>query len=251
MNSIIIHLEDKIQHLQISSSTCAEEEIKKKQWDVFRTMLETASVEEAIRSNKENQALLLACKYEAPLDIIEKLVQIKPELIQANDEESHQTPLHILCHKPASHDRNMAIVLLIQQYPQAVIIMDPKGNTPLHVLCRNPCDSAFAVSAIEAVSLAGPAAMIMENHYDETPMEIFLLSRNASISLYEEEYQNKGLKSLCRTNILHLSNFRSSSRGEMYRLQCCQQAMFEKKKSSLRRVCSMVSDEDIVTEKSI
>jgi len=179
--------------------------------------------------------LLLVCQHDAPSDVIEKIVDIKPELAQEKNDGSQQTPLHVLCGKatPASQERTKAIRVLAERYPQAAIIMDSNGNTPLHLLCRTPCDSAHAVSAVEAVSLAGPAAMTMENHDDETPMEMFLLSQATAVTVREEEYQNEVLKVLNRTNIKYLSNFKSSPCGEMYRLKCCQQAVFAIKRTSV------------------
>ena len=220
------------------------------QWDELRSKLETAlentNTGDALHTRNENQTLVLACKFDAPSDIINKIVQINAELTQERDEDSHQTPLHILCQKPASQDRTKAIKILTERYPRASIIMDSNGNTPLHDLCKIPCNSAYAVSAIESVCLAGPAAMTMENHDDETPMEIFLLSQGDNVAFFEEEYQNQALKVLSRTNIMYLSNFKSNSRGEMYRLQCCQQAMY--KKSASFDSCATVASTDDESE---
>ena len=224
--------------------------IKNQQWDELRSKLETAlentNTGDALHTRNENQTLVLACKFDAPSDIINKIVQINAELTQERDEDSHQTPLHILCQKPASQDRTKAIKILTERCPQAAIIMNLNGNTPLHELCKKTCNSAYAVSAFESVSLAGPAAMTMENHDDETPMEIFLLSQGDNVAFFEEEYQNQALKVLSRTNIMYLSNFKSNSRGEMYRLQCCQQAMY--KKSASFDSCATVASTDDESE---
>eukprot|EP00814_Leptocylindrus_danicus_P004345 CAMPEP_0116027186 /NCGR_PEP_ID=MMETSP0321-20121206/14455_1 /TAXON_ID=163516 /ORGANISM="Leptocylindrus danicus var. danicus, Strain B650" /LENGTH=265 /DNA_ID=CAMNT_0003500445 /DNA_START=144 /DNA_END=941 /DNA_ORIENTATION=+ len=224
--------------------------VELQQWDALRTTLnhhqnngDDNLAKQVLQDHPK--ILLLACQYDAPSDVIQKIVDIKPELAQekAND-GSQQTPLHILCQKatpPASQERTKAIRVLAERYPQAAIIMDSNGNTPLHLICRTPCDSAHAVSAVEAVSLAGPAAMTMENHEDETPMEIFLLSQATAMTVREEEHQNEVLKVLNQTSIKYLSNFKSSPCGEMYRLKCCQQAVFATKRTSVSSATATAS----------
>ena len=218
--------------------------IESQQWDSLRTaMTQNADLPTSQVIQENPKLLLLACKFDAPSDIIQKLVQINAELTQERDEDSHQTPLHILCQKPASQDRTKAIKILTERCPQAAIIMNLNGNTPLHELCKKTCNSAYAVSAFESVSLAGPAAMTMENHDDETPMEIFLLSQDAAMTVLGEVYQNEVLQVLNKTNIMYLSNFKSNIRGEMYRLQCCQQAVFAKRTSmTSSTTCSTIDD---------
>eukprot|EP00814_Leptocylindrus_danicus_P004985 CAMPEP_0116033756 /NCGR_PEP_ID=MMETSP0321-20121206/19186_1 /TAXON_ID=163516 /ORGANISM="Leptocylindrus danicus var. danicus, Strain B650" /LENGTH=270 /DNA_ID=CAMNT_0003509907 /DNA_START=4 /DNA_END=819 /DNA_ORIENTATION=- len=222
--------------------------LKNQQWDELRTELESTSATTCSSLEFQHQTLVLACQYGAPPDIIKKIVQTRSDLVQTKDDKLQQTPLHILCQKPGTQERNKNIQFLAERYPQAAIIMDANGNTPLHLMCQNPCDSAYAVSAIEAICLAGPAALTMENHDDETPMELFLMSQATAMTVEQEEYQDQALKWLCKTNIMFLSNFKTSARGEMYRLQCCQQAVY--KQQSSFDSCVSTDDESEAEEES-
>mmetsp|Transcript_27100 Transcript_27100/g.42090 ORF Transcript_27100/g.42090 Transcript_27100/m.42090 type:complete len:274 (+) Transcript_27100:93-914(+) len=213
--------------------------LKNQQWDELRTELES----NACSLEFQHQTLVLACQYDAPSDIIKKIVETQSELAQERDDMLQQTPLHILCQKPGTQERNRNIQFLAERYPQAAIIMDANGNTPLHLMCQNPCDSAYAVSAIEAICVAGPAALTIENNDDETPMELFLMTQDTAMTVEQEEYQDQALKWLCKTNIMYLSNFKTNARGEMYRQQCCQQAVYEKQ-SSFDSCATCVSTDD-------
>ena len=146
------------------------------------TQEEGSSAEEAILADPNNQLLLLACKYGSPVDVIEKLVTIKPDLARETDDEFNCTPLHIAClNAHSNQDAPDILTVLIAQNPKATTCLDSNGNTPLHLLCQNYCDCIRFVLNIDILSRKGPAALIIENDDGQTPLEILLLSEETGI----------------------------------------------------------------------
>mmetsp|Transcript_26978 Transcript_26978/g.41830 ORF Transcript_26978/g.41830 Transcript_26978/m.41830 type:complete len:291 (+) Transcript_26978:3-875(+) len=158
--------------------------MERKKWRSLRTMLtkEGLSAEEAILADPNSQLLLLACKYGAPVDVIERLVTIKPDLAWETDDDCNRAPLHIACLNAYSNqDAPDILTVLIAQNPKATTCLDSNGNTPLHLLCKNYCNCIRAVVAIDVLSRKGPAALIIENNEGQTPLEILLLSEETGI----------------------------------------------------------------------
>jgi ankyrin repeat protein len=134
-----------------------------------RTVLYIMSMAEGAARTKEASsqmyALHMACRANADESLIERLIQVYPEAIDAVDVEgntffhaacrnkamdidfvqllldkcSYQImkqcnkdgclPLHIACQSRLSYD---VIALMVEYYPQGLMAVDTKGNTPLH-----------------------------------------------------------------------------------------------------------------------
>lgn len=184
--------------------------IKCQNWGNLRMMLQTSSAEDTINDNKDDDALILACKFGAPFDIIMELISIKPKLLRKWDARSGHTPLHIACRDDIiTEDRASIISLMATQYSTAAVVKDLCGMTPLHLLCKTPCRSPEYVVAVHVLCKKGPLALMTENEAGETPIETFLMMQNCR-SYEQEGYQKEVLSALHSSSADYL---RSCARG--------------------------------------
>ena len=76
-----------------------------------------------------------AVRYNPPLDIIVRMVQLCPNSPSSRD-CLHRTPLHVAAGSQASP---LLIRLLAHAYPAACDALDKDGKTPLHFACDSSC----------------------------------------------------------------------------------------------------------------
>lgn len=104
-------------------------------WDGLRYYLNTPREYGAVKNDasivdKDGTTLLLmACRFpNAPLDVIEKLIEANPRALSTKGGLFQQFPLHLASERGASVE---VIRALYEEYPEAASIQDRTGKTPL------------------------------------------------------------------------------------------------------------------------
>ena len=90
-------------------------------------------------------ALHLACRYNAPVDVIRALLKKNPQLAQqfASDGDGCERggthlPIHAVC-KTAGSSSFETIEALLEHYPNGASIPDGRNRLPLHLECMTQC----------------------------------------------------------------------------------------------------------------
>lgn len=117
--------------------------ISSKSWESFRSYVlsspdvfqNLAGAVAACSALNGMTLLHAAVRYNPPLDIIVRMVQLCPNSPSSRD-CLHRTPLHVAVGSRASP---LLIRLLAHAYPAACDALDKEGKTPLHVACDSSC----------------------------------------------------------------------------------------------------------------
>ena len=107
-------------------------------WEEVRSWLRSHSItqaREAAMITGENNVtpLYLACRNNAPIDIIEVLVGVAPKTVEM-DNANGWLPMHTACHFGASLE---VLRVLADAYPDSTHCVDLRGRTPLHFALGN------------------------------------------------------------------------------------------------------------------
>lgn len=79
-------------------------------------------------------ALHWACEYRSSVSLIKMLVEMAPSILQHTDTYG-RLPLHWECSVVSERKDKMAVVsYLVQQYPDAVAVLDRDGRSPLRMI---------------------------------------------------------------------------------------------------------------------
>lgn len=130
-----------------------------------------------------------AVRYEPPLAIVAKMINVCPELPAARDCLG-RTPLHVAAGSKVSP---LLIRLIAHAYPAACYTVDEDGKTPLHLACDSSCelfeedgeDNATPLmppshDSIQALLSESLKAVTMEDFDEINPIEYAIMS-NASL----------------------------------------------------------------------
>ena len=120
-------------------------------------------------------------RYNPPIDIVAKMIQVRPDLILTLDHR-RRTALHI-----ASANRSSAplIRLLSQAYPEACTMQDDEGKTPLHLACDSSNTLRFwdrelfrqpSYEVIKELLCQGLDAAYIEDIHEANPLEYAIIS---------------------------------------------------------------------------
>ncbi len=155
--------------------------IEKKRWRAVRKQLlarNKNNVHELIRNQgfQGLSTLSLALGHNAPIDIIELILDIDPSLALKRDFLG-ATPLHIACLNGADV---AAIQLLIEQYPNLVNQCDNDNRTPLHHAVEYVCqlegagDSVITnvVDVIKTLLELCPEIVHSMDKHGDSPMDL-------------------------------------------------------------------------------
>jgi len=164
------------------------------------------------RDNSTTTLLHAACEACAPIDVIDKILQLQPSAASASDTNGN-LPLHIYClfgtnvkilrliikgYRGAAHTRNKAsefplqlllergmpvewYQILLDAYPPAATFSDENGSFPLHYCMKNRTEANFVRKLINAY----PGAVLIQNKYGATPL-FRAVSLNAPIDILKE-----------------------------------------------------------------
>ena len=106
--------------------------VTRRQWLTVSNLL-TDNVDE-LRHPANNDSLLhVACKYQPPIQVIKKMVNVSPDLVSLINFDG-QSPLHVAAQYGASPE---VICFLCLSYPDTSEFQDIKGKTPLHLACES------------------------------------------------------------------------------------------------------------------
>ena len=114
--------------------------ITKKEWDTIRGCLMSSLAVSLCqeRDNTNLSCLALALAYQAPLDIIEHMIQIDPSpLTSYACDDYGATPLHVGCLNGASLE---SLDLILRKYKHLVTMLDCDQRAPLHHAVEYACD---------------------------------------------------------------------------------------------------------------
>jgi ankyrin repeat protein len=146
-----------------------------------------------IQETEEN-CLHLACRFNAPFSIIERLCAISPELVSECSSQQKATPLHVaVSNKTVSIE---VVNFLLSQNVNMSSVKDVNMCTPLHLICRitecgrnlDPYEDSFitypALACQEEVSLVIKALCEVypwyindEDNFGITPIEYAIESK--------------------------------------------------------------------------
>jgi len=144
-------------------------------WNTLRRMLKDRRVGKALLMSRDPESgsflLHLACKHDAPCDIVQEILSIAPESSQQLDQKG-MLPLH----RAVANTAHLGVVLmLLREYKEGACIYDDKGILPLHIACRayarEPGD--FFRSLIELLLASFPGAVYVADIYGNLPCTYF------------------------------------------------------------------------------
>lgn len=96
---------------------------------------------------KRRYALHYACKYKAPPEFVQALLQAHPEAAQVPIDEYQLLPLHLACSHGAADD---VVKLLLETYVEAASIPDSMGLLPLHLAITEGASLCVVEMVLEA-----------------------------------------------------------------------------------------------------
>jgi ankyrin repeat protein len=195
--------------------------VESQDWQSFQILTLSSSATfralcEDIAGCKEFYGMTLlhaAARYDPPLTVVAKMIEICPELTSATDCVG-RTPLHVAAGMGASP---ALIKLIAHACPAACDAQDEDGKTPLHFACDSSCQLFEDDALIKPTSRATPNhdsirallslslhAATIEDMDDMNPLEYAIMS-NASL---------KTIKLLQRASAVTLSESQSWSRSK-------------------------------------
>jgi ankyrin repeat protein len=131
---------------------------------------------ESVRINKGEESKLRplhwACWGRASMDVIRYLVALEPEAVRAPSRR-HLLPLHYACLQFFPLPPCMETVeFLVSQYPEAISTACGDGNLPLHYACSN--GGEMSRDLIEFLVKRYPQASRVQNHQGNYPLHCAL-----------------------------------------------------------------------------
>jgi ankyrin repeat protein len=129
--------------------------IAEQDWELFQSIALSKSttfraITNAIGNSPEFSGVTLlhaAVRFNPPLDVVKKMIDICPDLIAAKDCLG-RTPLHVAA---GSSAEPTLIKLLAHAYPASCDATDEDGKTPLHFACDTSCQLFEDEDAIKRV----------------------------------------------------------------------------------------------------
>lgn len=101
----------------------------------------------------------------APLEIVQKLLDVYPKSISTKERAYHRLPLTIACQNAAS---GAVILLLLNRYPHAVKARDDFRRIPLHYAVANHVSSKTITQLLETE----PSTISAEDHRKWTALHV-------------------------------------------------------------------------------
>ena len=135
--------------LELLSNDSDDTDSKEINWTIIKTITNISSAKE--KDTEGNLSLHLACKNNAPLDVVKLLVETYPDAVKENNKRE-ELPLHLACRNNVPLD---VIKLLVESYPDSIKEKNREGQLALHLACN-------ACATIEIVKL------LIEGYLDAT-----------------------------------------------------------------------------------
>jgi len=116
-----------------------------------------------------NTALHLACRRQPPIDAIQALIRAYPTALAIRTVDG-MTPLHFACYCGASSD---AVRLLIECCPDSASKLDKRGRSPLHCACAG-CRTEDKYEVLKLLLEVYPQMVLIEDSLGRTPLSLML-----------------------------------------------------------------------------
>jgi Ankyrin repeats (3 copies) len=135
------------------------------EWSATLSRITTHPEECRVRCSESRNPLHVACNNDAPVVVIQALLEAYPEASIATG-SSNMNPLHIAC---SSRNASVHVVRVLLQsgLPQQVSMRDVDGDTPLHAACR--CGAS--VNVLNVLLLAYPEAVHINDYEGLNPLQ--------------------------------------------------------------------------------
>ena len=128
--------------------------------------------------NKQHSPLLLACKLNPPIEVVERLIKANPAAVFEADCEK-RLPLHLACEYGASPEVIKKIVL---SNVDATITRDIYGMLPIHKVCESYFDNLdpllsdmdaedFLMEVVQGLLSIQPTSVLIEDNREMNPIE--------------------------------------------------------------------------------
>jgi ankyrin repeat protein len=144
---------------------------------IFRCETHPQECDVKYRDGAGDTVLHWACFGVAPLNVVEALLEVCPDLAKAQNHIGH-LPLHVACSYRASCS---IIRALVSAYPQGAGIPNGAGSYSLHILCDYGC-SAQSIQAILETKEGAQSVMELDSIYRRTPL--YILHERTSLTRY-------------------------------------------------------------------
>jgi hypothetical protein len=144
---------------------------------IFRCETDPKECDVKYRDGAGDTVLHWACFGVAPLNVVEALLEVCPDLAKAQNHIGH-LPLHVACSYRAS---GAVIRALVSAYPQGAGIPNGAGSYSLHILCDYGC-GVQSIQAILETKEGAQSVMELDSIYRETPL--YILHERTSLTRY-------------------------------------------------------------------
>jgi len=161
--------------------------IKREKWGKLRKVLAKKGAERSIERDASGLSLLgMAFGFEAPLDIIQSILELDPAQADSRDFYG-ASPLHVACLNGASVE---SVLYLIKKSRHLTSSMDKDRRIPLHhaveCLCRNEIDFNQGVQIINALVEVHPGSIHAIDKHGDSPIDLVQLARISTRSESED-----------------------------------------------------------------
>ena len=163
------------------------------QWTVSLSLRKVEKIVGSSLSTKNSSPLALACRYDAPLQVIQGLMEAAPERLSEMT-PNRGTPIHDAAYVCTKLDVWSYLLSFSSKDNNICAMQDVDGHVPLHILVKRTLSSTTTPTTTETMELrlqmlqvlvqTYPPAVSMSNHdeYRETPLITALKSSCTSTS---------------------------------------------------------------------
>ena len=144
--------------------------IASRDWNKLLIMLKAASTHDLKESKKTGETLLhRVCCYDPPLDVVQRLYSLSPEMIRKPDVFG-RLPLHSACRFNVSPQVTSFLTL---SYMAGIYGQDKLGKTPLHYAVGPGFGyQKMQADVIVSLSISAPHMLLCPDGRGETPLDI-------------------------------------------------------------------------------
>jgi serine/threonine protein kinase/uncharacterized small protein (DUF1192 family) len=167
------------------------------------------------KSKVHSTLLLSACKMQAPLALVQKLLDFYPKAAEIPNSDSF-LPLHVACANKADAK---IVQLLVQSYREGLEKRNRHNNLPIHTACANMA----SIDVIKLLVKEYPGCLIVKGMFDHAPLQTvlssgyplerhswaleassFILSQCPTSSSFKDQKNNLPLHLACRLGNLEV-----------------------------------------------
>jgi ankyrin repeat protein len=134
--------------------------------DKIRSLVKDCPEAVKVKDGGESLPLHYACRYGAPLEVIQYLVDQWPEALKIADEYGW-LPLHVAC----AYKAPVAVIqFLVEQCPEALMTINQVGDLPLHLACRSEIRSKTSLDVVQYLAEQWPDAIRTADNKGRLPL---------------------------------------------------------------------------------